>query len=65
MTYIAPGDGGDKYVGLDRFGRVVDQRWKNGAGTDLDRFQYAYDRDSNRKYRENIVSTTNSEPYTK
>jgi hypothetical protein len=22
-----PADGGDQYVGLDRFGRVVDQRW--------------------------------------
>jgi hypothetical protein len=21
------GDGGDQYTGLDRFGRVVDQRW--------------------------------------
>jgi len=29
--------------GLDRFGRIVDQRWINGSGTDVDRYQYGYD----------------------
>jgi hypothetical protein len=35
LTYIKAtgsdpnGDAGDQYIGLDRFGRVVDQRWKN------------------------------------
>src|SRR5205823_6143802 len=35
----------------------------NGSGTDLDRYAYGYDRDSNRKYRENTVSSTRSELY--
>ncbi len=28
---------GDKYIGLDRFGRTVDQRWSASSGTDIDR----------------------------
>jgi len=36
MTYIKlsgepVGDGGDQYTGLDRFGRVVDNRWMNSS----------------------------------
>src|SRR5262249_21658513 len=54
LTYIkqtgeSNGDAGDQYTGLDRFGRVDDQRWlKTSTGTATDRFQYGYDRDSNR-----------------
>jgi RHS repeat-associated protein len=41
------------YGGLDRFGRVVDQRWKIAtANTVKDQFKYAYDRASNRISRE-------------
>jgi hypothetical protein len=32
------GDTGDRYIGLDRFGRVVDQRWINtttGTATEV------------------------------
>ncbi|MBA3684524.1 MAG: RHS repeat-associated core domain-containing protein [Planctomycetes bacterium] len=33
------------YGGFDRFGRIVDQRWRNAAATsDHDRVQYGYDR---------------------
>ena len=39
------GDAGDPYTGLDRFGRIVDQRWRSGS-TDKDRFTYTYDRDA-------------------
>ena len=47
--------GGDRYVGLDQFGRVVDQNYLNtGTGTSTDRFQYAYDANSNALYK-NIV----------
>jgi hypothetical protein len=47
------GDAGDKYTGLDRFGRVAGQRWlKTGTG-ETDWFQYGYDRDGNRLYRDN------------
>jgi hypothetical protein len=38
---------GDDYYGLDRFGRVQDQRWRKGT-SDLERVQYGYDRASNR-----------------
>src|SRR5262249_115169 len=64
MTLIGTGtgDAGDKYTGLDRFGRVVDLRWKTSS-TDLDRFKYGYDRDSNRLYRTNEVNHSFDELY--
>ena len=69
MTYIklsteSTGDAGDQYTGLDRFGRVMDQRWINGSNTDVDRYQYGYDRDGNRLYKDNKVLTALSEVYT-
>ena len=58
------GDAGDPYTGLDRFGRVVDQRWLHSAdGSATDRFQYGYDRDDNRLYRDNLVNTAFGELY--
>ena len=39
------GDAGDKYLGLDRFGRVVDQKWATSTGTALDEYSYTHDRD--------------------
>ncbi len=69
LTYIkqsgeSNGDASDQYTGLDRFGRVVDQRWlKTSTGTATDRFKYGYDRDSNRLYRENAVNAAFSELY--
>jgi RHS repeat-associated protein len=68
LTYISPtsstGDAGDKYVGLDRFGRVVDQNWFNtSTSSSTDDFQYGYDRDSNLLYLSNTVSSSNSELY--
>ena len=66
LTYISAtstGDGGDQYVGLDRFGRVVDQKWVNSSGTAVDEYQYGYDRDGNVLYKLNTVSTANSELY--
>jgi RHS repeat-associated protein len=58
------GDGGDQYRGLDRFGRVVDQRWINPNTTNpTDRFQYGYDRDGNRLYRNNLVNAAFGELY--
>jgi RHS repeat-associated protein len=70
LTYIkqtgeSNGDAGDQYTGLDRFGRIVDQRWiKTSTGTATDRFQYGYDRDSNRTYRDNLINTGFGEVYT-
>ena len=70
LTYIkqsgeSNGDAGDQYTGLDRFGRVVDQRWiDTSSGTATDRFQYGYDRDSNRLWRDNLVNSAFGELYT-
>lgn len=69
LTYIkdsgdtVSGDAGDQYKGLDRFGRVIDQRWVTSGGTDVDRFKYGYDRDSNVLYKQNTLSSSNSELY--
>jgi RHS repeat-associated protein len=69
LTYIkqsgeSNGDAGDQYIGLDRFGRVVDQRWlTTSTGTATDRFQYGYDRDSSALYRNNLVNTAFGELY--
>jgi hypothetical protein len=51
-------------TGLDGFGRVVDQGWVNyNSGKDLDRFGYAYDRNSSPLYEQNALSASNSELY--
>jgi RHS repeat-associated protein len=69
LTYIKQtgetnGDAGDQYTGLDRFGRVVDQRWiKTSTGTATDRFQYTYDRDGSRLTRTNALNSNFSETY--
>ncbi|MCY2936677.1 MAG: hypothetical protein NT172_21255 [Planctomycetota bacterium] len=31
-------DAGDQYTGLDRFGRVIDQVWRNSSGSVIDRY---------------------------
>ena len=67
LTYIkqsgeSDGEAGDQYAGLDRFGRVVDQRWIDGTN-DLDRYAYTYDRDSNRTAKANTLNGDYSETY--
>ena len=53
---LAGGDGGDKYTGLDRFGRVIDQNWVNtSTGVSNDRMQYGYDADGNVLYQNNLI----------
>jgi RHS repeat-associated protein len=60
----ATGDAGDQYTGLDRFGRIVDQRWRDSGGTThTDRFQYRYDRVGNRMYKRNMLTSNKSELY--
>jgi len=62
----ATADAGDKYTGLDRFGRVVDQRWTQGTTATspvLDRYGYTYDRNSNRLTRSNALAAAFSETY--
>src|SRR5437764_1497930 len=59
-------DGGDKYTGLDRFGRVLDQNWWNPTTQQpTDRFQYGYDPDGNVQDRDNLVKDTFGELYHK
>jgi RHS repeat-associated protein len=53
------------FEGFDRLGRVIDQRWTNGAGTTvLDRYTYEYDRASNRTSRNNELNSAFDEDYT-
>src|SRR5690606_7908535 len=44
------------------FGRIADQNWTGGT-TDVDRFQYGYDRNGNRLYEENLLDSSKSELY--
>ncbi len=62
LTGEADGDAGDQYTGLDRFGRIVDQRWMIST-TNYDRIQYGYDRNGNRLYAENLIDAAFSELY--
>jgi RHS repeat-associated protein len=68
LTYISPtgstDDAGDKYTGLDRFGRVVEQLWLNtNTGTATDDFSYGYDADNNPLYRDNLGNPAFGELY--
>lgn len=50
-------DTGDIYTGLDRFGRVKDNRWYDyGSSADVDRIRYGYDLAGNRIWRQNVVA---------
>jgi hypothetical protein len=48
-------------VGLDRFGRVTDQKWTNGNNDVLDEYTYTYDASGNRTSRGNVLDTDLSE----
>ncbi len=65
LTFLGtgPGSGGDQYVGLDSFGRVIDQHWKTTSAT-TDQFTYTYDRNSNRLTKGNSVDSDFDEVYT-
>ncbi len=67
LTYIKQtgepnGDAGDQYTGLDRFGRVVDQRWPDGS-SELERVDYGFTRASYRQWRQNLVATNGQDEY--
>jgi RHS repeat-associated protein len=67
LTYIKQagepkGDGGDQYTGLDRFGRVVDQRWPQGS-SELERVDYGFTAASNRQWRQNLVAAGGQDEY--
>jgi RHS repeat-associated protein len=66
QTFIGggTGDGGDQYTGLDRFGRVVEQKWYNNTtATATDDFKYGYDRNSNVLWRTNEINHNFDELY--
>ena len=69
LTYVkrageADGEAGDSVSGLDRFGRVEDQRWVNATtGVSLDRHTYGYDTGGNRLYRDDVVNAAFGEVY--
>jgi RHS repeat-associated protein len=73
LTYIRqPGDtlyssdGGDRYTGLDRFGRVIDQYWTNlnNPTSPSERLLYGYDADGNVLYEDNVVNSNYSQVFT-
>jgi hypothetical protein len=59
---------GNAYSGVDRFTRIVDQRW-HGA-SDVDRYKYGYDRASlavalwnaKRRWRRSLLVKRNTSP---
>ncbi|MBL8797111.1 MAG: hypothetical protein JNM56_24635 [Planctomycetia bacterium] len=69
LTYVklpseSVGDAGDQYTGLDRFDRVVDQRWLDTTTlADRDRFFYEYDRNSNRAAKLSALNSAFDEFY--
>ena len=67
LTYIKQagepnGDAGDQYTGLDRFGRVIDQRWPQGS-SELERVDYGFTAASNRQWRQNRVAASGQDEY--
>ena len=68
-NYVEPGvtldyTGGDNSMsGLDRFGRVVDQVWKEG-GVAVDGYDYTYDFAGNVQTKANVMDAALSELYT-
>lgn len=60
---LITGSSPNPYAGLDRFGRVIDNKWTHYASnTTLDQIKYGYDRASNRIWRENTVAKTQTTP---
>ena len=50
-------------TGLDRFGRVIDQVWKDGSGTVIDEYTYQYDREGNVHSKTNATDAALDEVY--
>jgi hypothetical protein len=49
--------------GLDRFGRVVEQRWVNASAVVTDDFLYGYNADSDVLTRNNALNSSFNEQY--
>ena len=69
LTYImqtgdSTGDAGDQYLGLDRFDRVVDQRWiVTSTLAAKARIQYGFDQNNNRTFRNDLVAGTGQDEF--
>ncbi len=59
---LAGGSGANPYLGLDQFGRVINNLWTTPSAT-LDQIQYGYDQSGNRVWRHQTVATGNDELY--
>lgn len=59
---LAGGSGANPYLGLDQFGRVINNAWASSSAN-LDVLQYGYDLVSNRLWRHQSVATGNDELY--
>jgi len=65
MTLNYDIDNDDTFAGWDRFGRIIDQRWTNGAETTvLDEYTYTYDMAGNRTSKDNELHSAFDEDYT-
>ena len=68
LTYLGPsgsiGAGGDQYVGLDQFGRVVNQNWVNSSGVTVDGYTYSYDANGNVTAKNNTLDSAYSQAFT-
>jgi RHS repeat-associated protein len=69
LTYLGSagsiGAGGDQYVGLDQFGRVVDQNWVNSAtGVSTNNLTYTYDDNSSVTAESNVLNSAYSQAFT-
>ena len=59
------GSGGDQYIGLDQFGRVVDQNWINSStGVSTNNLTYTYDANSNVTAENNLLNSAYSQTFT-
>ena len=62
QEYDAPGVeldySANSYDSLDRFGRVTKQKWTDGSTGTYDHYAYGHDRLGNRKWRENLTTTS-------
>ncbi len=68
LTYLGSsgsiGAGGDQYVGLDQFGRVVNQNWVNSSGVTVDGYTYSYDANGNVTAKNNTLDSAYSQTFT-
>jgi YD repeat-containing protein len=50
------------FNGFDLFNRIINQLWENSSSTALDQYKYGYDLNSNRQWKQNVVSSAASVP---